>query len=565
MLSKNIISTYISFSDYPCIISGENALFINPHAREAGKICVMVKLVNLKKWHRLRYPDYMDTLGGTFGFSEDALDKGTFEGTMFWFPLRQTPSPLSNNIYPEEQVLNLLQAFLIESNRSLIFLKTLCSVQMYVNHHDVEDIKADKITKTHERNTELQQMNFGKEIACYSVKISNKHEDLVQKRRAFLNELKEIGSNVPSESSQWVFNTIVHTEWKCKSEETKIAKTRWLILNYLKGGEISERTKELMQDKDLGYPHIVGLAAPVSETSEYSSTAGHVFCYQPLPQESASMTGLPVHLNAFFALSQNRRQIRWPDQDDGSNAQGDPKIEWNISLKSEIFPDAYSKLIDAMINLSQDERNPEHTVKAVYNTIPELPAVDQHWTELGHEVANLCKEQDIIYTEQDGGKWIRAMQAVYAHFHTYPNISQTCQATVFDLLFADKINVVRVPEYVTNALESSGAKLVYITPEFLKSHIEHNYSYKKLNLEQKQDLIEFILSAPSDDGLGDLELVPLEDGTFVTFSAGEDIFLESQDVTDIFPGKKGNFVCTKLRPKTSALLIALVETGMYLY
>lgn len=556
---------YIFFSDYPCIISGEYALFINPHARESGRICVMVKLVNLKKWHRLNYPDYMDTLGGTFGFSENALDKGTFEGTMFWFPLRQTPSPLSNNIYPEDQVLNLLQAFLTESNRSLIFLKTICTVQLYVNHHHVDDILANTMTKTHERNSELEQMNFGKDTACYTVKISNKHDDLVQKRKAFLRELKEIGNNVPSESIHWVFNATVHTEWKCTSEETKVAKSRWLILNYLKGGEISTRMKELMQDEDLGYPHIVGLAAPISETSEYNSTSGHVFCYQPLPQESTSTTGLPVHLNAFFALSQNRRQIRWPDQDDSSNAQGDPKIEWNISLKSEIFPDAYSKLIDEMINLSQEERNPEHAVKAVYNTIPELPLVDQHWTELGHEVANLCKEQNIIFSEQEDGNWIRAVEAVYSNFHVYTHISQTCQATVFDLLVADKVNVVRVPEYVTDALESSGATLVYITPAFLKSHMKNNYSYKKLDFEQKQDLIEFILYAPSDDGIGALELVPLEDGTFVTFSAGEDIFLESQDVTDIFPGKKGNFVSTNLRPKITELLRTIVETGMYLY
>ena len=34
---------------------------------------------------------------------------------------------------------------------------------------------------------------------------------------------------------------------------------------------------------------------------------GHAFCFLPLPVQ----TGLPVHVNAFFELSSNRRDIWW--------------------------------------------------------------------------------------------------------------------------------------------------------------------------------------------------------------------------------------------------------------
>ena len=58
---------------------------------------------------------------------------------------------------------------------------------------------------------------------------------------------------------------------------------------------------------------------------EASPVEGQAFCVLPLPVS----TGLPVHVNAFFELSTNRRDI-WH----GSDLQGVGKLRhaWNICL-----------------------------------------------------------------------------------------------------------------------------------------------------------------------------------------------------------------------------------------
>lgn len=556
---------YAFFTDNPCIISGEHMLFIDPHESRPHKVCVMVKLKHLRKWKRLKYRDYMDALEGTFGFSEGTIDTGRYSGTMFWFPLRQSPSVnLSDNIYSDAQVQLLMNSFIHESRRSLLFLQRLCSVKMYVSLEEKEGISPPKRRKTdtNESVSDLEQINFGKDTVCYSVEINNVAGDLVEKRRAFLSELNDIGITVPSESKHWVHDIDIRTESKRKNEETKIAKSRWVILNYLKGGYIHERTRELMRDEELNYIHIVGLAAPINEQNEYNSNAGHVFCYQPLPQDSAAVTGLPVHLNAFFALSQNRRQVRWPDQGDSNQAHGDKKIEWNIALRSEIFPEAYHKLVSEIVRLSKQNENAEHLVGAVYNSIPNFQYSDPQWNDLGELYISQCKTQKIIFTEQK--QWKSVNSVVFADFRKYRQVGETCLQTVLHVLLQDNIQIAKVPDHVIDSFQPRFSDLKYVTPTLLVNHMRSSASYKELTLDQKQDLLEFILLELSPDSLDSIELLPLSDETFDTLTATEPIYLECQEIIDLFPKKGKTFILAAIRPRIKELLSGFVDTGMFL-
>ena len=71
---------------------------------------------------------------------------------------------------------------------------------------------------------------------------------------------------------------------------------------------------------------------------------GHLFCFLPLPLESKSLTGLPVHVNGFFALSQNRRHLKWPSADQDETLT-DKSLLWNKGLLQEVLPKAYAELI----------------------------------------------------------------------------------------------------------------------------------------------------------------------------------------------------------------------------
>lgn len=505
-----------------------------------------------------------------FGFSEEVVKNGRYPGTLFWFSLRKAPSTLSQNTYAESEVLSLLKAFINESNKGLLFLKTLCSVRMYVNLPETDCVpppKRKRLTKDDKSLVmkELEQMNLGKKNKCFSVTLTNKTRDLILKKAECLKDLKKIGHEVPKESVHWVFDVTVQTEILSTTEDVKVSRARWLIVNYLKGGEIADRTKELMEDEDLRYLHLVGLAAPINDIGDYRNDGGQVFCYQPLPCDTSSMTKLPVHLNAFFALSQNRRQIRWPDQDDITHALVDKKIEWNIALASEMFPEAYKTLVANLVKLSKQEGNPKYLIEAVYNAIPSIENLEEQWREMAETYISNCNTDAMLFTVLDQGNWVSTECAIFADFRKFPYVNKTCQQTILHLLLLDKVSVISVPDHVTKSLGSIHSDLKYVTPNFVKEHLKKFNSYKNLTLDQKQDLLEFICLESSGDSLIGLELLPLADDTFASFSAKGEYLLESQDIIDLFTGQENKFVLANIRPESEKLLLGLSEKGKCLF
>jgi sacsin len=94
--------------------------------------------------------------------------------------------------------------------------------------------------------------------------------------------------------------------------------TRWLVYNALAGGVPCKLAAQAAHATGVKLIPWVGVAAPllVSDGSETTTSSplpaeeggagrGAAFCFLPLPLR----TGLPVHVNAFFELSSNRRDI----------------------------------------------------------------------------------------------------------------------------------------------------------------------------------------------------------------------------------------------------------------
>jgi len=64
---------------------------------------------------------------------------------------------------------------------------------------------------------------------------------------------------------------------------------------------------------------------------------GRAFCYLPLPVA----TGLPVHINAMFALHSDRRQLSYATEDDKNNV----RVEWNVAQLADTLTLAYVQLL----------------------------------------------------------------------------------------------------------------------------------------------------------------------------------------------------------------------------
>lgn len=264
-------------------------------------------------------PDQFAPYNGIFDCDEEVFRSGHYNGTIFRFPLRTAPSELSQTVYSVEKVTNLFDSFMADAHLVLLFMRKLETIELYVREE-----------------TEAQPRRV------FRVKISDDTAQLARsKRNEFFAAVKP-GSHMP-EPVTVTYPITVEIQadgWR--------ASHSFLATSYCCGGQVSEQFERLLTDKDLSYLPLVGvaMALPSGANSQTPNVSGHVFCVLPLPVPPKSMTGLPVHVNGFFALSQNRRHIKMPNGNQEERAKLDDKsLLWNCCLLEEVVPKAYATMI----------------------------------------------------------------------------------------------------------------------------------------------------------------------------------------------------------------------------
>lgn len=273
-------------TDYVSIISGNRLLLMNPLEKRQNQECVIVKLNDLQKNKKLRTTDLLAALNGVFGFSEETLQTGIYNGTIFWFPLRAAQSELSDNLYEKDKVLDLFKSFKAEAVDSLLFLKCLSRVELYC--------------KSSETVFDLPNGQ-----AFLTVELQDDTNVIKSEKRKFLQKIDDfkhqshISDIVSFTHSKF---TTVYRTTDC--DEAQAEDVEWLVVNMYKTGQFTNKLKNLVDDKELSYSPYGGVAILLKDTG--TDFKGHIFCFLPLPHERRSLTGLPIHVNGFFALSQNR-------------------------------------------------------------------------------------------------------------------------------------------------------------------------------------------------------------------------------------------------------------------
>ena len=338
------------FSDLPSIVSGSQIGVIDPHEKyfsdESGK----------RTGHRWRLkedrdiinsiPDQFQPYKEILDCTEDTFKQGSYSGTLFRFPLRREPSKLSQTLYTTPKVHTLFESFAADAHLILLFLQYLESVELFVREETDSDAR-----KT------------------FQVRITNDTLQLVREKRSEFQSKISLGELL-SEAVRVTYPITIEAITYSKGMQGTSGRHSFLVTNYFCGGEISSEFRTLASDQDLSYLPLVGVAMELPECPEKETPhmKGHVFCFLPLPVHKSSLTGLPVHVNGFFALSQNRRYIKTPtaEQEDLAEKEGqsltDKSLLWNQCLLQEAIPKAYaSLLLDA-----RDEQNYNVQSEAVY-------------------------------------------------------------------------------------------------------------------------------------------------------------------------------------------------------
>lgn len=274
-------------TELPSFASGSKVVFLDPQARFVPSVDPSNpgKMVDIVKDPRIvsRYPDQFAGFAGAFGWAPGR----PYEGTLFRLPLRTTQqaetSRLSRRTHGVEQVRRLLDDFAKQAGELMLFLKS------------IETIRVCRWTR-----------DYGMvEVAVAALSTAHGEESL-----AAIRELRRMPL-VPEAS-------VIERDFvACINGET------WVVCNQLGGGRA---TSLAIANRDtLGVVPWAGVAARIGEYVE-----GRAYCGLPLPVK----TGLGVHVNGFFEVSSNRRDV-WLGDDDMSG-DGATRAEWNLAIAADV-------------------------------------------------------------------------------------------------------------------------------------------------------------------------------------------------------------------------------------
>ena len=229
---------------------------------------------------------------------------GIFPGTLFWFPLRQTPSEISDTIYTADHVERLFGSFGVEAGVCLTFLKSL--EEITIGH-----MEGQKVTVTH------------------SMKITSANmSEMRNKRQTFRHELQQCKGS-PSKTLSCSYDATLHTGTGTGTGTPLRQDVR--ILHFLPGKTEAEWMKWGEKDTSKHIP-LVGIAVP---TSTPAGATGHVFSFLPLPPDPTNQTGLPIQVNGAFILNQNRRQVKWKTSESCKEADVSVYCHWERERERE--------------------------------------------------------------------------------------------------------------------------------------------------------------------------------------------------------------------------------------
>ncbi|XP_051899176.1 sacsin-like [Pristis pectinata] len=509
-------NTIYHITDVPSIFSGKYIGILDPQEKlfgeeEAGYIWSLDdpedrKVLELSRDQFRPFKYAMEAIGTTTW--TNALKENYFKGTLFRFPLRTEPSEILASLYDRDKIFDLFDSFRADEDMNLLFLRNVASVS-------IKHIDTSGNVKVLSKIAALQPEHF-----------TNFNRNLNVQSQEQVSKVKT--STCIRAISQYFVNEKHHNHWL-------ITNCTGIAGEWGKLDDLAEK---------LSYTPCVGLAFPLnkvetSETSTRTDFEGRLHFFLPLPNNEANKTGLPVHINAFFGLSDNRRHIKWIESDQ----RYDEAAQWNELLIEKILPYAYCQLILDAITLAKTS-----VLKplSVYQIWPDLEKMNhkERWVKVSKETIKCLMKHSTLCLAANEDNWITAGKAIFLLCYDQLDMKQAIE----NVLIKEAQPLVRVPVHVFKALEfalENQSDLNVITPASLRNILQRCDLYT-FPYEQKLLLLEYVLSDEQYSSLNNLPLLPLTNGSFVKFqisSCDEPVFTDSTKFPRILlPGLEEKFL-----------------------
>ncbi|XP_076857268.1 sacsin-like [Brachyhypopomus gauderio] len=469
-------------TDLPCVFSSKYLAVFDPQKMmfDDGREGYRWSLDDEEDRNHLRkYTDqfkpFQDIVNLVFSCSWDkVISDKYFKGTLFRFPLRDEPSEISDNLYNDKKVAQLFHSFNADVDISLLFLRSVSSISMI--HIDTSGT-----------------VNVRMKVSVSS-----------------LHPLQEDG--MLGFQREYVRGTTSFKTVSCSSPSNHNTTTKWLVTAcHLKEGCVPEIDALALK---MSFRPQVDVAFQCDENRRCAT--GGLSCFLPLPNNEANTTGLPVHINACFGLTDNRRYIKWQEDDQ----KNDESAMWNELLVKEVLLHVYLMMIQDAVQLARKSILPASTV---YNLWPDLSKTDHRvrWHEVAIDVLKLLlQSKEVVCLAENETRWVDISDAIFPN-----SIADTrMMAAVVRLLTAEGKNLVTVPDHVLKAIERTlpePATLQWVTPCFVRL-VLCKTEIARLCKDDKLSLLEFVLSDGKYEELYGLQLLPCSDGSFRSFTNKEE-------------------------------------------
>jgi len=160
--------------DLPSILSGDYLGILDPHQQffdGSGSHAWTLSRdgPNLLTSARHQLDPYL----GLFGCDEDTFSRSCYySGTVFRFPLRTSPSALSDTVYTASRVASLLNNFELDADLNLIFLRRVERVEIYERARgSAEPVLRYRVQVSHVQLTYIESSTFFSKLTNFYILI----------------------------------------------------------------------------------------------------------------------------------------------------------------------------------------------------------------------------------------------------------------------------------------------------------------------------------------------------------------------------------------------------------
>lgn len=524
------------FTDIPMFVSGENIVMFDPHASNLPGISPSHPGLRIKFVGRQILEQFPDQFSSMLHFGCDLQEP--FPGTLFRFPLRTagvaSRSQIKKEVYTPEDVRSLFAAFSEVVSETLLYLHNVKSISIFTKEgageemHLLHRVRRTCIGEPEIGSTEAQDVfNFFKE---------NRHVGM--NRVQFLKKLSQsIGRDLPYKCQK-----ILITEQSITGHHLHY----WMTTECLGDGNVRKGTSEASNSNRYNfvpwacvaaYLNSVKLAGDLLDSSEVGDDCavspdlfqisslpthplenfeGRAFCFLPLPIS----TGLPAHVNAYFELSSNRRDIWF-----GSDMAGDgrKRSDWNMYLLENVVAPAYGRLLEKVAL----EIGPCNLFFSLWPTTLGL----EPWASVVRKLYQFVAEFDLrlLYTEARGGQWISTKYAIFPDF-TFPKAAELIKA-----LSGASLPVITLPQSLSEKFMEICPSLHFLKPKLLRTLLikrKREFRDRDAMMLTLEYCLHDLQESMQFDTLFGLPLLPLADGSFTSVDmkgVGERVYIARGD------------------------------------